>query len=148
MTLVGRHESPVVPDSFRETAMPDLVAIELKANVPAKDFELSKQFYQDIGFTLCWSNGGLALMHYGPHGTQGLPSFLLQDFYVKEYAEHLQMHLIVKDVDAWWAELQAKQISQKYGVEMSSPEDRPWHMRDFRLHDPAGVCWCFAEESD
>lgn len=27
--------------------------IELKASVPSKDFELSKQFYQDLGFTLC-----------------------------------------------------------------------------------------------
>ena len=49
--------------------MPELVAIELKAHIPARDFEVSKQFYQDIGFTLCSSNGGLALLHYGPgHG--------------------------------------------------------------------------------
>jgi len=64
--------------------MPELVAIELKAHIPALDFEVSKQFYQDIGFTLCWSNGGLALLHYGPHGEHGLPAFLLQDHYVKE----------------------------------------------------------------
>ena len=38
--------------------MPEPTAIELKAHLPAKDFEVSKQFYQDIGFTLCWSNGG------------------------------------------------------------------------------------------
>ena len=30
--------------------MPELVAIELKAHLPARDFEVSKQFYQDIGF--------------------------------------------------------------------------------------------------
>lgn len=75
--------------------MPELVAIELKAHIPARDFEVSKQFYQDIGFTLCWSNGGLALLHYGPHGEHGLPAFLLQDHYVKEFAENLQMHLHV-----------------------------------------------------
>ena len=40
--------------------MSELVAIELKANLPARDFELSKQFYRELGFTLCWSNGGLA----------------------------------------------------------------------------------------
>jgi predicted lactoylglutathione lyase len=40
--------------------MNTLNIIELKAFVPAKDFELSKQFYQDMGFTLCWSEGNLA----------------------------------------------------------------------------------------
>ena len=32
--------------------MSTLKTIELKAFVPAKDFELSKRFYQDVGFTL------------------------------------------------------------------------------------------------
>lgn len=123
-------------------------ALELKAHVPAKDFELSKQFYQDIGFTLCWSNGGLALLHYGPHGVHGLPAFLLQNYYVKEFAEHLQMHLLVKDVDAWWAHLQTKQIAEKYGLNAGPPEDREWKMRDFVLVDPSGVCWRIAQEID
>ena len=30
--------------------MSNLKAIELKAFVPAKDFDLSKHFYQDLGF--------------------------------------------------------------------------------------------------
>ena len=128
--------------------MEDLVAIELKAHLPARDFELSKQFYQDIGFTLCWSSEGLALLHYGPHGQNGLPSFLLQNYYVKELAEHLQMHLLVKDVDAWWAQLQDRQIAQKYGVGIGAPEDREWKMRDFTLFDPCGVLWRIAEGID
>lgn len=123
-------------------------AIELKVHLPSKDFEVSKQFYQDVGFTLCWSNSGLALLHYGPHGANGLPAFLLQDFYVKELAENLQMHLLVKDVDAWWANLQTNQISQKYGVEVGSPEDREWKMRDFTLKDPSGVLWRVAQGID
>jgi hypothetical protein len=44
--------------------MRDTEPIELKAFVPAKDFEVSKQFYQDLGFTLCWgAEGGLAYLH-------------------------------------------------------------------------------------
>ena len=126
--------------------MSELVAIELKAHIPARDFEVSKQFYQDIGFTLCWSNGGLALLHYGPHGVHGLPSFLLQDHYVKEFAENLQMHLLVKNVDEWWAQIQAKQIPQKYSVLAEPPGDRDWKMRDFILFDPAGVLWRIAQD--
>lgn len=110
--------------------------------------EVSKQFYQDIGFTLCWSNGGLALLHYGPHGVHGEPAFLLQNYYVKEFAENLQMHLLVKDVDAWWAQIQAKQVAQKYGVEIGKPEDRDWKMRDFTLFDPCGVLWRISQDAD
>ena len=126
--------------------MPELVAIELKAHLPSKDFELSKQFYQDVGFTLCWSNGNLAYLHYGPHGSHGKVAFLLQGYYVKEFAENLQMHLLVKDVDAWWSEIQAKQISQKYGVGIGQPENRDWGMRDFTMFDPCGVLWRVAQE--
>jgi Glyoxalase/Bleomycin resistance protein/Dioxygenase superfamily len=128
--------------------LPEPEAIELKSHVPAKDFELSKQFYQDLGFTLCWSNGGLALLHYGPHDVHGLPAILLQDHYVKEFAENLQMHLLVKDVDAWRAHIQAKQIAEKYGVVIGAPEDREWKMRDFVLLDPSGVSWCIAQDID
>src|SRR3984885_15175106 len=100
------HESDPIED---DNSMPELVAIELKAHIPARDFEVSKQFYQDIGFTLCWNTAGLALLHYGPHDVLGLPAFLLQNHYVKEFAENLQMQLMVKNVDAWWAEIQARQ---------------------------------------
>lgn len=126
--------------------MSELVAIELKANLPARDFELSKQFYRELGFTLCWSNGGLAYFHYGPCGDHGKVAFLLQDYYVKEVAENLQMHMLVNDVDAWWARLQTTQLAKKYGVDMGTPEDREWKMRDFTLHDPSGVVWCFAKD--
>jgi hypothetical protein len=131
-----------------DNRMSELVAIELKAHLPARDFEVSKQFYQDIGFTLCWSNAGLALLHYGPHGEHGNPAFLLQDYYVKEFAENLQMHLLVKDVDAWWAQIQAKQISQRYAVRAEPPGDRDWKMRDFVLFDPAGVLWRVAQDME
>jgi hypothetical protein len=126
--------------------MAELVAIDVKAHVPAQDFELSKQFYQDIGFTLCWSGDGLAYLHYGPHGEDRKPGFLLQRFYVREFAENLQMHLLVKDVDAWWANIQARKILETYGVEGGPPEDREWKMRDFVLFDPSGVLWRIAQE--
>lgn len=128
--------------------MPELAAIELKAHIPAKNFEASKRFYQDIGFTLCWSNGRLAYLHYGPHGEQGKVGFLLQDYYVKVFAENLQMHLLVKDVDAWWTQIQAEQISKKYAVAIGPPEDRDWKMRDFTLFDPSGVLWRIAQPID
>lgn len=121
--------------------MNTLQTIELKAFIPAKNFELSKQFYQDMGFTLASDTDGVAYFHHGN------VSFLLQNFYNKELAENLMLHLLVESVDAWWAKIQESNIAQKYGVNALPPEQRPWGMRDFVLIDPSGVLWRVAENT-
>ena len=116
--------------------MPNLATIELKAFVPARDFELSKQFYTDLGFTLASSAGGVAYLHCGAC------SFLLQDFYVAALADNLMMHLLVEDVDAWWQHVQAQDLAGRYATRPpESPMDQPWAMRDFVVIDPSGVLW-------
>ena len=65
---------------------------------------------------------------------------------MKEFADNLMMHLLVKDVDAWWADFHAKGISSKYSVKVEPPEDRAWNMRDFILVDPSGVLWRIAQD--
>ena len=42
-------------------AMPNLNVTEIKAFVPARDFTRSKQFYQDLGFTLASDGDGVSL---------------------------------------------------------------------------------------
>ena len=74
--------------------MSNLRTVELKPFVPAKDFDLSKRFYRDIGFTLDSDAGGIAYFHHEN------VSFLLQNGYVKELADNLTLHLLVEDVDA------------------------------------------------
>jgi uncharacterized glyoxalase superfamily protein PhnB len=115
--------------------MTNLTTVEAKAFVPARDFALSKQFYQDLGFDLAWSDDDLAYMRCGNS------SFLLQNFYNKEHAGNFMMHLLVADVDAWWHHVQAQEIASKYDTKTEQPEDRPWGMRDFVLVDPTGVLW-------
>src|SRR5436309_1850037 len=102
----------------------NLDALEIKAFVPARDFELSKRFYEDLGFTLESLGENLAYLHFGDC------AFLLQKFYVKEHADNFMMHLIVSDVDAWWRHIEEKQIASKYNVRAEPPEDRPWGLRD------------------
>jgi catechol 2,3-dioxygenase-like lactoylglutathione lyase family enzyme len=115
--------------------MADMTSLEIKAFVPSRDFELSKRFYRDLGFEVVWSSDDLANLR---HGTS---SFLLQKFYVKEQADNFMMHLLVKDVDAWWDHIQAQGIVAKYGVRAEPPDDRPWGLRDFPIIDPTGVLW-------
>jgi catechol 2,3-dioxygenase-like lactoylglutathione lyase family enzyme len=119
--------------------MSNLRTIELKAFVPAKDYELSKRFYRELDFTLASDGDGVAYFH---HETV---SFLLQNFYVKEFAEHLMMHLLVEDVDAWKAKVDESGIGARYGVSVSDVRLQPWRMRDFTLCDPSGVLWRIAQ---
>ena len=120
--------------------MSDLSIVELKAFVPARDFALSKQFYQDLGFELAWSDDSLAYLH------RGNSSFLLQNFYNEMHASNFMMHLLVNDVDAWWRHVQAQGIPSKYNTKAEPPEDRPWGLRDFVLVDPTGVLWRIGQD--
>lgn len=122
--------------------MPNLNTVELKAFVPAKDFELSKRFYQALGFTMPWSDDNLAYFHHGN------VSFLLQNFYVEALAHNLMMHLLVEDVDAWHQTLESSGLVQMFGIRISPLKDQPWKMRDFTLHDPSGVLWYIAQNTD
>jgi catechol 2,3-dioxygenase-like lactoylglutathione lyase family enzyme len=115
--------------------MGTLEAVEIKAFVPARDFELSKQFYQDLGCTIDWSDGDYAGLRYG------CTSFLLQKFYLAAHADNFMMSLMVRDVAAWWEMVAEKRIVERYGVRAEVPADRPWGMRDFALIDPTGVLW-------
>ncbi len=115
--------------------MPNLRVTEIKAFVPAKNFELSKQFYKDLGFTMASDGGGVAYFHFGD------TSFLLQDFCAESLAENFMMHILVEDVDAWWSQVTASGVAAKYGVKITSIETQPWRMRDFCIFDPSGVLW-------
>jgi len=115
--------------------MGNMTTIEAKAFVPARDFALSKRFYQDLGFDLAWSSEDLAYLRHGNAG------FLLQNFYNKEHAGNFMMHLLVEDVDAWWTQVQAQDLAANYAIMVEPPADRPWRMRDFVIVDPTGFLW-------
>ena len=113
--------------------MNNMTTVEAKAYVPSKDFALSKQFYQDLGFDLAWSSEDLAYLRHGRS------SFLLQNFYKKEPPDSFMMHLLVEDVEAWWSHVQSQALATKYGVRVEPPADRSWGLRDFVIIDPTGV---------
>ena len=120
--------------------MRNLTAIEIKAFVPAKDFELSKRFYQDLGFTVSWSSEDLAYVCHED------TSFLLQRF--EQGIDNFMMHLLVQDVDAWWEHIQEQGIVAKYGVVIEPVSDKPWGLRDFAISDPSYVLWRIGQNID
>ncbi|MDX7897682.1 VOC family protein [Aeromonas media] len=122
--------------------MPNLTVTEIKAFVPARDFSLSRQFYQDLGFTLASDGDGVAYFHFGE------ASFLLQDHYHEALAEHFMMHILVEDVGAWRAQVEASQVASHYGVKVTEIVTQPWRMKEFCLYDPSGVLWRIAQNID
>ena len=119
--------------------MNNLNAIEIKVFIPVKDFELSKQFYGDLGFTKVSESEGIAYFHHGNC------SFLLQDFYEEKLAENLMMHLLVEDITSWHLHVKNSGIESKYGINISDITKQSWGMMDFVLHDPSGVLWRFGQ---
>lgn len=112
---------------------------EIKAFVPAKDFELSKRFYQDLGFELASDTAGVAYFHHGSC------SFLLQDFYEPVHCQNFMMHILVEDIQSWHQHIASSGIANKYRVKVSDVTKQPWGMLDFVLYDPSGVLWRFGQ---
>ena len=113
---------------------------DVKAFVPAKDLNVSKAFYTDLGFTIQWGNDDIAELQIGSF------RFLLQKFYVAQHAGNFMMSLNVENVDAWWGYLQQRELTKKYpGIMCKPPEMQPWGIRVLYLSDPTGVLWHIAE---
>ena len=117
--------------------------VDLKAFVPAKNYELAKQFYLDLGFTLNWGSNEIAEFQIGSF------RFLLQPFYVKEHSENYMMSLTVEDADAWWNHIEQIRLKEKYpGIIAKPPALQPWGLRVLYLSDPTGVLWHIAERRE
>jgi catechol 2,3-dioxygenase-like lactoylglutathione lyase family enzyme len=113
--------------------------ISLRPFVPAKDFELSKRYYFDLGFSLVYEHPNVAGLALGSH------EFLLQNYYVEEWAGNFMMHLLVSDVEAWWAFVQTLDLPGKYGVPPANPPKEDEVLKVFHLIDPSGVLWHVAQ---
>jgi catechol 2,3-dioxygenase-like lactoylglutathione lyase family enzyme len=117
----------------------NLNAVEIKAFLPASDFDRSKQFYLALGFEIPWSSDELAYVRHDN------TSFLLQAFDQPGFIKNFQMHLLVANVDDWHAHVLACDVAGRFGVKVGDPVDQPWAMRDFTLFDPSGVLWLIAQ---
>ncbi|MDH5377472.1 MAG: VOC family protein [Gammaproteobacteria bacterium] len=119
--------------------METLESVEIKAFIPAKDYEKSKRFYQQLGFSMESDEQGIAYFRHGDC------SFLLQDFYNADHANNFMMHLLVKDVDSWYQSVKKSGVAGDFAVKLLDVKDQPWGMRDFVFYDPSGVVWRIAE---
>jgi len=111
----------------------------LKPFVPSgPDFDRTKSFFRDLGFTIVWEADGLAELRLGD------AAFLLQKIANEELQSNFMLFAAVDDLDAWWEHIRSSGVLEKYGVHAKAPTMFPWGQREVHLIDPAGVCWHFA----
>lgn len=110
----------------------------LTAFVPSKDFQLSCQFYEDLGFKKIVSIGNA--FRYEMDGF----SFWLQDYYVKEWAENCMLCLYVEDIHAWHERIKELDLVKNYG-ELAKVYSEPYEEEHgsliMNIGDPSGVLW-------
>ena len=112
----------------------------LRPFVPAKDFETSKRFYADLGFEIEPLGPDVAGMSIGPH------AFLLQNYFVAQWAENFMMHVMVSDLNRWWQHIASLDLASRYAVQKPRPAKlESWGLNVAYVFDPSGVLWHFAE---
>jgi hypothetical protein len=113
--------------------------ISIRPFIGAKDFELSRSFYLDLGFRESILSPGLSLFKTGQLG------FYLQDAYVKDWIDNTMVFLEVEDVGRYWNELLALDLTNKFkDVKLTPIRMNHWGRECF-VHDPSGILWHFGE---
>jgi hypothetical protein len=117
-------------------------AKSIRPFIGAKNFQISRSFYRDLGFEERILSTTMSLFR-----TDGL-GFYLQDYYAAEWINNLMIFLEVDDVARHWKELTALDLPSKYhGVKLTPIREYDWGRESF-LHDPSGVLWHFGEFSN
>ena len=114
-------------------------AISIRPFIGAKDYELSRSFYRDLGFEEIILTDDLSLFKAEDIG------FYLQNAYVKDWIDNTMVFVEVDDVDRYWNELSALDLPARYpGVKLVPIRSHDWGRECF-LHDPCGILWHFGE---
>jgi len=111
----------------------------MRSVVPAKTFDVSVRFYADLGFRpRVLIPDRLVEMHLG------LFCFMLQNYYVQQWADNSVIHLRVSDVKLWWDHIVSLDLASRYNVKTLAPRQEEWGLVA-GIVDPSGVLWRIAE---
>ena len=117
----------------------DSNAKSIRPFIGAKDFELSCSFYRDLGFEENTLGEKLSVFKMGNS------AFYLQNYYAKEWVDNTMVFMEVEDVNQFWKELLALNLTSNYeGVKLIPIKHLDWGSECF-LQDPSGVLWHFGQ---
>ncbi|MBR9922926.1 MAG: glyoxalase [Bacteroidetes bacterium] len=107
----------------------------LRPFLGADDFDLSRQFYLDLGFS---ENRISTNMSYFSMESVG---FYLQDASVRDWIDNSMLFLEVEDTQLFWEKVKGLELPSKYRkCRLSKIKMQEWG-NEFFLHDPAGILW-------
>ncbi|ALR30238.1 glyoxalase [Chryseobacterium sp. IHB B 17019] len=110
--------------------------------IGAENFEVSRNFYKDLGFEEIILEPKLSLFKKQKTG------FYLQDAYVKDWIDNTMIFIEVENVDEFWQELIGLNLTEKYDrVKLIPIRTMAWGKECF-VHDPSGILWHFGEFFD
>ena len=116
-------------------------AKSIRPFIGAKNFELSRTFYRNMGFEEVVLFHNMSLFKTKSIG------FYLQDAYVKDWIDNSMIFMEVENIDRFWAELLALNLTAKYkNVKLTPIRNFDWG-RECYVHDPSGILWHFGEFS-
>jgi len=118
----------------------DLGVADVRAFVPAAGFAVSRAFYLALGWRELWTDGTLALLELGGH------RIMLQDRYVRDWAENCILTVEVADARAWFAHVDSVLTHRRYGdARVAEPRQEDWGALVTYVWDPCGVLLHFAQ---
>jgi hypothetical protein len=113
--------------------------ISLEPFVPSgKDFEGSKQLFQELGFKINWDAGDYIGFQRDDC------KFILQKFDNREFAENFMINVKISNAQEFYQEVKEKQLVEKLGIRLGQPSKQPYGT-EVNIIDLAGVCWHFVE---
>jgi len=116
-------------------------AKSIRPFIGAKDYDLSRNFYRDLGFQEIILSPGMSLFKTDQIG------FYLQDAYVQDWIDNSMIFLEVDNVDLCWKNISALGLDTKYqGVKLTGIKSYDWGRECF-MHDPSGILWHFGQFS-
>jgi catechol 2,3-dioxygenase-like lactoylglutathione lyase family enzyme len=114
-------------------------AKSIRPFIGAKDYAISRKFYQDLGFEESVISPDMSYFNTNETG------FYLQNAYVKDWIDNSMVFMEVDDVNRFWNELLRLDLTVKYkNVRLTPVRELAWGKECF-VHDPSGILWHFGE---
>lgn len=118
--------------------------IDFKPFVPSNDYDVSKAFYECMGFTVNWDNEEVCEID-----TNFGFRFLLLPKNHNNYAHSLMLHFEVKSAQEWYDHFREIDLAARFeGTKVAEPKLMPWGLIVTHVWDPAGVLLHFAEQPE
>ncbi|EDP97742.1 glyoxalase [Kordia algicida OT-1] len=107
--------------------------------IGAKDYELSRSFYRDLGFEELVTSPKMSYFRMGNFG------FYLQDMYVKDWIDNSMVFLEVTDLQKHFEHIKSLELHTKYkNVRLKEIVYCDWG-NEFFIYDPSGILWHIGE---